>query len=42
MEESPRTVDLSQDYVRTVRIFRRRERHVDELQKLQRILYFIR
>ncbi len=42
MEESPRTVDLSLDYVRTVRMFRRRERHVDELQKLQRILYFVR
>jgi hypothetical protein len=42
MEESPRTVDLFQEYVRTLRMFRRRERHVDELQKLQRILYFVR
>jgi hypothetical protein len=42
VEESAHYVDLSRDYVRMIRTFQIRERHLDDLQKLQRILYFVR
>jgi predicted Rossmann-fold nucleotide-binding protein len=40
--ESAHYVDLSRDYVLTVKKFRRRKRHLDNLLKLQHILYFAR
>lgn len=42
VEESAHYVDLSRDYVRMIRTFQTRESHSDDLQKLQRILYFVR
>jgi hypothetical protein len=42
VEVSAHSVDLSRDYLRMIRTFQRRERHLDDLQKLQRILYFVR
>ena len=43
-EESEHSVDLSRDYVRTVRMFRRRKQktHLNDLLKLQHMLYFAR
>ena len=40
--ESAHYVDLSRGYVLTVKMFRRRKRHLDDLLKLQHILYFAR
>jgi hypothetical protein len=40
--ESAHNVDLSRDHVLTVRMFRRRKKHLADLLKLQYILYFAR
>ena len=42
MEESAHSVVISRNHVRMIRTSQRRGRHLDDLQKLQRILYFVR